>query len=164
MDRSCIECKSSLQLNVFNYSLENFGAPLCYNHQIFIKNKRTTPETLKLYFALRILGVPAELEKFDGHKKIDIAVVEAKVNIEVDGLQHRYNPCQALADLKRTYYSFKKGYVTLRIPNTLINWNVNETAKYIVSFLHESEERNWEVDELTQEDWDDILDVEDLDG
>src|SRR5262245_10304 len=111
MERSCIECKSYIHLNVFNYSLENFGAPLCRSHQNFIRNKKTTPETLKLYFALRILGVPAELEKFDGYKTIDIAVVEAKVNIEVDGLQHRYNPGQALADLKRTYYSFKKGYV-----------------------------------------------------
>jgi very-short-patch-repair endonuclease len=109
-----------------------------------------------------MLGVPAELEKFDGYKTIDIAVVEAKVNIEVDGMQHKYNSRQALADLKRTYYSFKKGYITLRIPNTLINWNVNETAKYIFDFLNESEERNWEEDELTQEDWNDIFDVEDL--
>jgi hypothetical protein len=31
--------------------------------------------------------VPAELEKFDGHKTIDIAVADARVNIEVDGSQ-----------------------------------------------------------------------------
>jgi len=162
MKKSCIECNSFLPSNVFNYSLENFGVPLCRNHQNFIRNKKTTPETLKLYFALRMLGVPAELEKFDGYKTIDIAVVEAKVNIEVDGMQHKYNSRQALADLKRTYYSFKKGYITLRIPNTLINWNVNETAKYIFNFLNESEERNWEENELIQEDWNDIFDVEDL--
>lgn len=38
-----------------------------------------------LYFSLREREVPAELEKFDGYKTIDIAVVEVKVNIEVAG-------------------------------------------------------------------------------
>ena len=87
------------------------------------------------------LPVPAELEKWDGFKTIDIAVTDAKVNIEVDGLHHNYSHNQALSDLKRTYYSFKKGYLTLRIPNTLIEWSVDETADYITEFLNESNKK-----------------------
>ncbi|WP_425269405.1 DUF559 domain-containing protein [Leptospira koniambonensis] len=76
---------------------------------------------------------------YDGFKHIDIAIPEAKVNIEVDGGHHNFDKKQALADLKRTYYSFKKGYLTLRIPNSLITKeNLDETADYIVDFLHES--------------------------
>ena len=85
--------------------------------------------------------MPAELEKWDGYKTIDIAVTEAKVNIEVDGKHHNYNHQQALSDLKRTFYSFQKGYLTLRIPNSLVEWSIEETADYITEFLIESRNR-----------------------
>ena len=98
----------------------------------------TTNETISLYFALRSRNVPAKLELNDGYKTIDIAVPRAKVNIEVDGLHHNYNPRQALADLKRTYYSFLKGYMTLSIPNSVIKWSTDETADYITEILVEN--------------------------
>jgi very-short-patch-repair endonuclease len=87
--------------------------------------------------------VPAQLEKFDGFKHIDIAIPEAKVNIEVDGSHHNYSTKQALADLKRTYHSFLKGYLTLRIPNSLVknDFVLEETADYIVGFLNENRQR-----------------------
>ncbi len=144
MRRKCIECKYSLEWEVFNYSLENFGVPLCRNHQDWLRGVDTTEETIELYFALRKRGVPAQLEKFDGFKTIDIAVPEAKVNIEVDGQHHNFNANQALTDLKRTYHSFLKGYFTLRIPNSLIRWDTEKTADYIVDFLNESNYRKWE--------------------
>ena len=50
---------------------------------------------------------------------------------------------------KRTYYSFKKGYVTLRIPNKLIQNNAYETAKYISQFLESIEDQL--EDELNDE-------------
>lgn len=90
---------------------------------------------IELYLSLKFRGVPAELEKCDGHKTIDIAVVDAKVNIEVDGPQHNYKCEQALSELSRTFYSFQKGYLTLRIPNTLIRKNLEETADCITEFL-----------------------------
>jgi len=101
---------------------------------------QTTEEALKLYFALKKRGVPAELEKFDGYKHIDIAIPEAKINIEVDGKHHNSNNRQALADLKRTYFSFLKGYYTIRIPNSLVynDYVLNETADFIVGILNES--------------------------
>ena len=106
------------------------------------KISETTKETIDLYFSLKERGVPAELEKNDGFKTIDIAVVDAKVNIEVDGTHHNSSPTQALSDLKRTYYAFKRGYLTLRIPNSLVRNNLGETADYITSFLNISKKKS----------------------
>jgi len=100
-----------------------------------------TAEATRLYLSLKRRGVPAELEKFDGYKTIDIAVADAKVNIEVDGHQHISNPKQALSDLKRTYFSLQKGFLTLRIPNALIREYLEETADYITTFLLENKNK-----------------------
>lgn len=143
MRKNCIECNRFLEWEVFNWSVNNYGIPLCMNHQYWISESGATDEAIALYIALRLRGVPAELEKYDGFKTIDIAIPEAKVNIEVDGVHHNLQHKQALADLKRTYHSFLKGYFTLRIPNTLIKWSIDETADYIVDFLNESNYRNW---------------------
>lgn len=141
----CIECNSDIDWKVFNYAVENFGLPLCRDHQQWLKDmaQLSTFETISLYFALRERGVPAELEKYDGFKTIDIAITDAKVNIEVDGGHHNFNAKQALADLRRTYYSFKKGYLTLRIPNSLVSErNLDETADYLTEILNINKQRN----------------------
>lgn len=134
----CVECEIEIQQRVLEYSKDNFGYPLCRDCQDWIRSlhDETTHESRSLYFELRKRGVPAELEKFDGHKTIDIAVVDAKVNIEVDGMQHNYSQKQALADLKRTYFAFKKGYLTLRIPNSLVKNHIEETADLITEILN----------------------------
>ena len=143
MTNGCIECNEYLEKKVYHYSIENFGAPLCYHHQHWIRGVQTTDFARDLYFALRQRGVPAQLEKDDGFKSIDIAIPECKINIEVDGKHHNTNAKQALADLKRTYHSFLKGYYTLRIPNSLIAYDIEETADYIVDFLNASGRRQW---------------------
>lgn len=147
MSNGCIECNTYLDKKVWNYSLDLFGAPLCYHHQDWIRGIKSPGEARELYFALRRRGVPAQLEKYDGFKAIDIAIPECRVNIEVGGLQHHYNPRQALDDLQRTYFSFLKGYFTLRIPNSLIDHDVEETADYIVNFLNANNERDWKTHE-----------------
>jgi very-short-patch-repair endonuclease len=138
----CIECGKPLTYKVVEYSSVNYGVLLCIEHQNWIEyiSTVTTEETIRLYCALKERGVPAQIEKFDGYKHIDIAIPEAKVNIEVDGRHHNYNKNQALSDLKRTYHSFLKGYHTLRIPNSLVydDDTLEETADYIVQFLNES--------------------------
>lgn len=137
----CLECNQYLTEGVIEFSINNFGITLCMQHQEWIRNmqSQTTFETIRLYFALKKRGVPAQMEKFDGYKHIDIAIPEAKVNIEVDGRQHHDNR-QALADLKRTFHSFVKGYFTLRIPNSLVYDDniLEETAQYIVDLLNEN--------------------------
>ena len=141
----CIECGCNISQTIFEYSVNNMGYPLCMYHQKWLNaifhNSTTTPHAIELYFALKRRGLPAELEKWDGYKTIDIAVTDAKVNIEVDGKHHHYSHQQALSDLKRTYFSFQKGYLTLRIPNSLVEWSIEETADYITDFLIENKKK-----------------------
>jgi len=104
----------------------------------------STPEQVKLFNALIKEGVPVELEKWDGYKHIDIAIPESKLNIEIDGKHHNYSTRQALADLKRTYYSFKKGYFTLRIPNSIIRNEFDKTVDLVLDLI---DENNKQLDE-----------------
>jgi len=129
--------------------MKKFKKPLCMKCQ----PHQSTPEAMALAKALKTRGWNAELEKWDGFKHIDIAITQAKVNIEVDGAHHNFDKKQALADLKRTFHSFKKDYVTLRIPNQLVNEPkiLEETADYINRFLRESEKQ---LDEDLEEDED----------
>jgi very-short-patch-repair endonuclease len=100
-----------------------------------------TDESINLYFALRARNVPAELEKNDGFKTIDIAVPEAKVYIEVDGGHHNLSAKQAMSDLNRTLHAYKKGYLTLRIPNSLVKHHLDEAADKITEYLAISRDR-----------------------
>lgn len=136
----CRNCSAAINQHVIAYSTETFGYPLCISCQQDVGNKfnYSTKETINLYFSLRERGVPAELEKFDGYKTVDIAVAEARVNIEVDGEQHFNNADQAFDDLQRTFFSFKKGVLTLRIPNVLVKQNLKQTADYVTEFLNET--------------------------
>jgi very-short-patch-repair endonuclease len=138
----CCECGEKITSGISDFAEKFYGINLCIHHQRWIDDmqERTTEETIRLYFALKQRNVPAQLEKFDGHKHIDIAIPEAMVNIEVDGAHHNFNVNQARSDLKRTYYSFLKGYLTLRIPNSLVYDDriLEETADFIVSILVEN--------------------------
>ena len=136
----CIYCGIEIPERVNNYAIEHFGAPFCLKHQDKLKIglTKSTPSAKKLFFALLENEIKAEIEKFDGFKHIDIAIPTAMVNIEIDGGHHNYDARQALSDLQRTLHSFKKGYLTLRIPNSLIENNLQQTVKYIVQFIDES--------------------------
>ncbi len=147
---ACSKCNNPLTSKVFEYSISHYGIALCRECQEdyeplkkkFEKQKdRSTPEAIKLYEILIKLGINAKLEQYDKFKHIDIAIPDAKINLEIDGMQHNYSEKQALADLKRTYHSFKKGYVTLHIPNKLIQEHAYETAKYLKMLIEESEDQ-----------------------
>ncbi|MBU0906779.1 MAG: DUF559 domain-containing protein [Nanoarchaeota archaeon] len=127
--------------------MKNFKKALCRKHQKTSREengqkKEPTKESKKLGRLLKEMGWKVEFEKWDGYKHIDIAIVEAKVNLEVDGLQHNQDYAQALADLQRTYHSFKKGYITLRIPNCLVKDenSIYKTAHFVNNFLNKSVE------------------------
>lgn len=107
-----------------------------YREEISENLKRQpTPEAKKLAAELSKLGYKAELEKWDGYKHIDIAIVPAKTNIEIDGSYHNYRANAALRDLERTFYSLEKGYITIRIPNSLVRYKLSETVKYVDKIL-----------------------------
>ena len=135
----CQNCFIKITDKVFDYSTQNFGCSLCWPCQkgfcYIFETTSATPESISLYFALRRRGVPAELEYDDGFKRVDIAVPEAKVHIEVDGVQHNLDSQQAMRDLTRTLNSYKRGYCTLRIPNSLVKHNLKQTAEKITEFL-----------------------------
>jgi very-short-patch-repair endonuclease len=137
----CSQCQDTISEKEFNYSKEHFSRALCRAHQINQSKKsyhnkpQATPEARRLGELLKKYGYHVEFEKYDGYKHIDIAIVKSKVNIEVDGNQH-HSKEQALRDLKRTFYSWNKDYVTLRIPNSLTRDDtIEETAEYIDKFL-----------------------------
>ena len=139
----CNECNKTITEEVYRYSKEHYSKALCREHQpnqvktSYQKQKKPepTPQALRLGNLLTKYGYKVEFEKYDGYKHIDIAIVKSKVNIEVDGGQH-HGTQQALRDLKRTFYSWDKNYVTLRIPNSLTKDDtIEETAKYIDKFL-----------------------------
>jgi len=138
---SCLHCHSYIDEKVYIYSTTNYGFELCHTCQSSIDLNNSTGEATRLYLSLKRRGVPAQLEKYDGYKTIDIAVVDARVNIEVDAHQHVSNPKQALSELKRTYFSLRKGFLTLRIPTALIRESLEETADYITTFLLENKNK-----------------------
>jgi very-short-patch-repair endonuclease len=143
----CTNCNIDIDERVYNYSNQVFRVTLCRTCQEWFRDilnfTSATNESIELYFALRLRGVPAVLEKNDGFKTIDIAVPDAKVNIEVDGGHHNFNADQALRDLERTLFSFKKGFLTIRIPNALVRYNLNLAADKITEFLIISRDRKF---------------------
>lgn len=128
----CIKCKTPITEKEYHYSNDNFGKPLCRAHQ-------PTLEARKLGKKLEQIGNWEVLfEYYDGHKSVDIRLPGPKVDIEVDGLQHSMTKQQALSDLKRTYYSYKKdGFITLHVPNILVrdDKTIDEAAEFINEFL-----------------------------
>ena len=165
----CHECRKSITNKQYYWSKDRFGKGLCKEHQppeqnilasdktpAIIKSKisgekfnitKSTPEAKKLGHALLDMGWGVELGVWDGHKTIDIVVFNnanlTKVHIEVDGVHHNLSKVQALSDLKRTYHSLREGYLTLRIPNSLVkdDETIRETADLISEFLKESKKQ-----------------------
>lgn len=135
---NCMNCNDDLVAKDLFYSTSQLGYPLCTSchHELAPKFKKSSREALRLYFSLRRRGIRAELEKFDGFKTFDIAIKEAKLNIELEGRKAHYNPFEAIADLERDCVSFKKGFNTIRIPNELIAYDLEKTTNYLHHFIN----------------------------
>jgi very-short-patch-repair endonuclease len=106
--------------------MEHYGKALCMDHQ-----KTVTPQAIRLSNELKRLEIKHELEYSDGHKHVDIAVLWAKLYIEIEGRQHGFNPKQMLSDEKRDTSSQKEGFYTKRIPNEWIDRNAQKLAENI---------------------------------
>ncbi|HRO46958.1 hypothetical protein [Agriterribacter sp.] len=124
----CRHCFSEMPAGAFFESDRLFGYRLCASCYSLLKEKVhfVSEQAFALYLALKENGISAELEKSDGFKKVDIAVDEVNLHIEVDG-QHHHIYEQALTDLKRTIYSLQNEFITIRIPNALIDQNLSQT-------------------------------------
>ncbi|QQR82640.1 hypothetical protein IPJ70_00815 [Candidatus Campbellbacteria bacterium] len=97
--------------------------------KIIKKYRAPTKEAKDLKEALEKHGVRVLVEPYDGHKHIDLGIPDAKINVEVDGIQHLTNPHQILKDLGRGYFSHKKGYNTMHIPNEMIRLHLKEISE-----------------------------------
>lgn len=87
-----------------------------------------TAEAEALKKALEDRSVKVYVELHDGFKTVDLAIPRAKINVEVDGIQHLTDPKQIVADLSRGYYSHKNGYDTMHIPNEMIKLHLEAIA------------------------------------
>lgn len=96
--------------------------------RIIKKHRNPTKEAADLKKALEKKGVRVLVELHDGHKHIDLAIPKAKINVEVDGIQHLTNPEQIVSDLSRGYYSHKNGFDTMHIPNEMIRLHLEEIS------------------------------------
>lgn len=81
-----------------------------------------------LYEALIARGVKAQLEYFEGHKTVDIAVLDSHLYIEVDGLHHFTDSDQILRDFKRSHFSDGDDFRTFYVTNQIIDKYLDSVA------------------------------------
>lgn len=91
-----------------------------------------TKEAASLRDELEKRGVKVLVELNDGYKHVDLALPKAKLNIEIDGIQHLTDPQQIVSDLSRGHYSNKRGYNTMHIPNEMIHLHLKDIAEALV--------------------------------
>lgn len=142
---NCLFCRIGITNDVKAYSAKKYGVYLCRKcqskHDSF--KDETTPQVIKLFKGLCEANVPSELEYYDDFKRVDIHVKDAKLDIEIDGMQHYLNLQQGISDLQRTVYSYKSERMcyTLRIPNKLIDEKFEDTLKWVIMFIEERVKR-----------------------
>lgn len=101
-----------------------------------------TKQVQLLYKALVDSGIEATPEYWDGHKHIDLAVLDAKLYIEVDGLQHVTDPKQILSDFDREHYSDLEGFRTIHISNATIDSHLSEIVSAIRKVIDHIQEQS----------------------
>lgn len=142
---NCVGCENTiLNEEIIKRSIKDFGVLLCkpcqskHIHGL----RKSAVNANRLFFALRARRIEAILAYDDGYKTVDIFIEKSRLHIEVDGDQHNTDANQALADLQRTYYSFSKGYFTLRVPNSLVKRRLSEAINYIVYIIDLLDQNN----------------------
>lgn len=102
-----------------------------------IMDKAASPHAKKLYNALKEKGVNAQIQYYDHHKTVDIAVLEARLFIEVDGIQHFTDPDQIKRDFKRSHFSDGDDMCTFYVTNQLIDSKYfNEIVDALVQVIN----------------------------
>ncbi len=98
-------------------------------------NQIPTPQVKDLGEALRKRGVSVILEHSDGHKHVDIAILNARIFIEVDGIQHLTDANQIMRDFKRDHFSDGDDFDTIHIPNEVIKTHLEQIADAIAEVV-----------------------------
>jgi hypothetical protein len=129
----CCQCNSRIEQATYNFSIKKYKFPLCEDCQIWFIGKifHTTKETLQLYFALKHKGLAVNLEKHYKYKKAEIIIAQAKVHIEVDRSHGQANMAQALLDLKNLPGDARDPFLTLKVPEVLVKFSMEQTTDLI---------------------------------
>lgn len=101
------------------------------------KTRYATKYSRLLRDELHRRGIEPIMEYSDGHKTVDLAILPARIYIEVDGIQHLNNPAQIIRDLKRDYYSSRDGFYTIRIPNEVLKKHPGSIADALAEVINE---------------------------
>jgi very-short-patch-repair endonuclease len=145
MNNICRICqKEPISDSEIKHSRKEFQISMCYDCQ---KKARATQNYINakhpnvasnqqvlISLSLNHRGIKNELEYSDGYKRVDIAILDPKIYIEVNGKQHINDAIRLISDIKRTYYSFKDGFLTLHIYNDAIN---EESLNKIINAIRE---------------------------
>jgi len=97
----------------------------------------TTKQAAKLHSALIKRGIDAFIEKWDGHKHVDISIPNAKLYIEIDGNGHFTDAKTIERDLVRDQYSSNDGYETFRVPNCVIDEEIQAVVNAICKVVRD---------------------------
>lgn len=90
-----------------------------------------------LYEALCEKGINAQLEYSDGHKTVNIAILEAHLYIEVDGIQHFINSEQIIRDFKRNHFSDGDDFSIFYVTNQIIDTHLDEVVSALAKVIEE---------------------------
>jgi len=94
-----------------------------------------TPQAKELCKRLNENGIDAKLEYWDGHKHVDIAILDSKLYIEIDGVQHYIDPKKIEADILRDQYSELNGFATVRFPRLLFENHLDRIAQAVIQVV-----------------------------
>ncbi len=101
-----------------------------------MKDQNTpTPQENALTLELNKRGIFVHQQYFDGYKHIDLYLPDARINIEVDGLQHLINPKRIVEDFHREYHADINGYHNIHITNGTLMHHLNEIADAIAEVV-----------------------------
>lgn len=99
------------------------------------ESRPATKQAKQLYDALCGKGIKAELEYSDGHKTVDIAILDSRIYIEVDGLNHFIDPEQIVRDFKRSHFSDGDDYSTFYVTNQIIDNYLDEVVNALIKVV-----------------------------
>ncbi|MBL7697479.1 MAG: hypothetical protein JNK79_04955 [Chitinophagaceae bacterium] len=130
---NCMCCADPIDYREYVDTMDSFGIAMCQHctRNYISKLPQSEPLERKLYAALLGKGIKgAELQYFDGFKTVDIAILSARLHIELDGPNH------GLADKWRTNYSLTQSDVlTLRIPDSVVLEDIESAAALITKVV-----------------------------
>jgi very-short-patch-repair endonuclease len=115
------------------FSEEKSGSAMVNEPNLAMANRQNepTPQAKSLHEALNKRDIHNELEFGDGHKRVDISIPSARLNVEIDGKYHLTDPEHLFRDLERDSYSHSDGIDTIRVPNFYVDKCLDEVAESI---------------------------------